>query len=260
MAYTAVQWEKQDGVGVITMNQPANMNALTQVMADDLLAVLQQAESDPEVKVIVFTGTGRAFCAGGDISRMREGFDQVSALDYMDRMQTITKVWNSLKKPTIAAVNGAATGAGLSLVLLCDLSVVASNAKLGCAFINMGLAPDFAMAYYLPRMVGPQRAKELIYTGRIFMPDEACAMGLINRVVEPEQLMEEAMTLAKKLAKGATFGMRLAKRMLQISMETDFNTLLNVEGLIQSSAFVTEDSREAVGAFLDKRKPEFHGK
>jgi len=260
MAYTAIQYEVTEGVALVTLNQPANMNALTQVMADDLMAVLQEVEEDPQVKVVVFTGTGRAFCAGGDINRMREGFDQVSALDYMDSMLRIAKKWNELKKPTIAAVNGAAAGAGLSLVLLSDISIVVSTAKLSCAFINMGLAPDFAMAYYLPRLVGPQRAKELIYTGRIFMPDEALQMGLINRVVEPEALMEETMALAKKLAKGPTYAMRLAKRMLQVSMESDFHTLLDVEGLIQSSAFMSEDSKEAVSAFLDKRKPTFQGK
>ena len=168
--------------------------------------------------------------------------------------------WVNLKKPTIAAVNSPAVGAGLSIVLMCDISIASEQAKFGSAFINMGLIPDLAGAYFLPRAVGPQKAKELLMTGRMVDAKEALEIGLVNRVVSHDHLQDEVFELAKKLAQGPTFAIRNTKRMVNMSLDMDFADLLELESVIQSICFLSEDSKEAVDAFLNKRRPIFKGK
>lgn len=260
MSYQAILLEKKNGVATITLNQPKTMNSLVQEMIDDLGKAVEEIAADDEVKVVILTGAGKAFCAGGDLNRFTQGFDTVSGLDYVDAIHPIMRALANLKKPTIAAVNGAAAGAGLSLMLLCDMAYLADNAKVSCAFVNMGLIPDCALAYYLPRVVGIQKAKELVFSGRMLTAQEADAYGLTNGVVPADQLMDHVTAFAEKLANGPSFALRLAKRMLGMSLDMDMNNLLTLEAMMQSTCFTTEDSQEAVAAFLEKRKPVFKGK
>lgn len=260
MSYTSIIYEKKDGIAKVTLNEPEQMNSLVQTMFDDLAAVTREIAADNEVKVAVLTGAGRAFCAGGDIKRFKEGFDNVSGIEYVDSIHPGMLDWVNMKKPTIAMINGAAVGAGMSLSLLCDISIASDKAKLGSAFINMGLIPDVAAAYYLPRAVGVQKAKELLFTGRIVDAQEALSIGLVCQVVPHEQLEEEVMKLAKKLAASATFAIGNTKRIVNMGLDIDLSALLKLEAYMQSACLNTDDAKEAVDAFFNKRPAEFKGR
>ena len=261
MNYESILVNKQtDGVTVVTLNQPEAMNALSGQMVKELKDAALDLSNDDSVKVIVLTGTGKSFCAGGDLKRFKEGFTPVSAVDYLDDIHLLIKSWSKLKKPTIAAVNGAAAGAGMSLMLICDMAYAAEGAKIGCAFINMALIPDCGLAYYLPRIVGIQKAKELIFTGRMLEAKEAGEIGLVNQVFPADTFMEEVLGIAARIAANPAFAIRYAKRIVNMSMDIDIDTLLNIEALMQSQLFNAEDSKEAVSAFLEKRKPVFKGR
>ena len=261
MNYESIKVAKQsDGVAVVTLNQPKTLNSLSKQIIDDLSSAVSDLSGDDCVKAIVLTGEGKAFCAGGDLTRFKEGFTTVSGLDYIEGIHLLIKSWTKLKKPTIAAVNGAAAGAGMSLMLMCDIAYAAETAKMGCAFINMALIPDCGLAYYLPRAIGIQKAKELIFTGRMLGAKEAMETGLINQVFTDDSLMKEVLKIASEIAAKPAFALRYSKRITDMSLDVDFDSLLNIESLMQSQLFNTEDSKEAVSAFLAKRKPVFKGK
>lgn len=260
MDYQAILYEKNDGVAIVTLNNPNELNALVQSVTDDLSHVLKEIADDDEVKVMILTGAGRAFCAGGDINRFNEGFDHVSGVGYVDDFHSLCKRLIHLKKPTIAMVNGPAVGAGFSLALMCDMSIASDKAKIGSAFINMGLIPDLANTYYLPRVVGVQKAKELFFTGRTLDAEEALSLGLFNKVVAHEKLVEETMALASKLAKGPSLAIAHTKRMVNMGLDVDLRTLLEIESFVQSSCLISEDSKNAVEAFLNKEKATFKGR
>jgi len=260
MEYTSVICEKKDRIAVITLNQPQSLNCLAQSVLDELYLVTKEAAADDEVRAVVLTGAGRAFCAGGDINRFLEGFDAVSAVEYVDAIHPWCLEWIRLKKPTIAAVNGPAVGAGLSIALMCDIIYASESAKFGSAFVNMALIPDLACAYYLPRAVGLHKAKELLFTGRVIDSAEALRIGLVNQVFKAGQELEEARKLARKLSDGPAFAIWNTKRMVNMSMDMDLDNLLELESLLQSLSFMTHDSAEAVDAFLKKRKPVFTGR
>ena len=258
--YKSIVVEKKDGIAVVTLNEPKTLNSLIQSMFDDLAVAAVELDKDDEVKVVVLTGAGKAFCAGGDLNRFKEGFDMVSGVDYVDNIHPFIKNWFDMRKPTIAAVNGAATGAGMSLALLCDMAIASDKAKIGCAFINMALVPDCALAWVLPRVIGVQKAKELIYTGRLVGAEEAEKIGLFNCVVPAESLMDEVMKLAGRLAKGPSYAIRMCKRIINMGLDMDLNNLLSLESVIQTGCLCSEDSSEAVNAFLGKRAPVFKGR
>ena len=248
MEYSAIEYKKENGVATITICRPESMNCLVQAVLDELAAVTKEIAADAEVKAVILTGKGRAFCAGGDLNRFVEGFTPQSAIEYVDLLHPWCMDWINLKKPTIAAVNGAAVGAGMSIALMCDITIASEQAKLGSAFLNMGLIPDLSATYFLPRMVGVHRAKE------------ALQMGVVDRVVPQDALLDEARKLAAAFAAGPTYAIASTKRMLNASMDLDLNSLLNLESILQSTCFMTDDSKEAVNAFLEKRKPVFTGK
>lgn len=260
MEYSAIEYKKENGVATITICRPESMNCLVQAVLDELAAVTKEIAADAEVKAVILTGKGRAFCAGGDLNRFVEGFTPQSAIEYVDLLHPWCMDWINLKKPTIAAVNGAAVGAGMSIALMCDITIASEQAKLGSAFLNMGLIPDLSATYFLPRMVGVHRAKELMLTGRTFGAEEALQMGVVDRVVPQDALLDEARKLAAAFAAGPTYAIASTKRMLNASMDLDLNSLLNLESILQSTCFMTDDSKEAVNAFLEKRKPVFTGK
>ena len=263
MDHRPIIYRKEQGVATIILNRPRALNALNAEMIDELLHALEQAGEDPEVKVLLLTGAGRAFCFGADISEFRRAQEQSpqdSAWNLLLKSQKIIRLLSSMRKPTIAALNGFATGLGLDLALACDLRIAAERAKLGEAFVSMGLLPDGGGTFFLPRLVGLAKAAEMIFTGEAIEALEAERIGLINRAVPTEDLIKSAQELADKLARGPTLAIGLAKEAIWRNLSQDIDSALKFEAQSQKACLESEDHREAVNAFLEKRDPRFRGK
>jgi enoyl-CoA hydratase/carnithine racemase len=234
-------------------------------MIDSLIAALDAAEADPEIRVIILTGAGKAFHAGGDLKQMREGAGMFAGgpvalrRQYVDGIQRVPRRLAQLDKPIIAAINGAAIGAGLDLACMCDLRVLARGASLGSTFVKVGLVPGDGGAYFLARTVGFPRALELVLTGRLVEADEALAIGLVHRVVEPNELLPTARALALSIAANAPLAVRMTKRAAYRSWDLDVDTALELAATFQGMVQNTADHREAVQAILEKRSPSFRG-
>ncbi len=257
--YKNIVFEKKDRVALIRMNRPDIMNSLEVSLAEELVRAVRTSAEDDEVGAVVLTGTGNVFSSGGDLSKLMEGFELVEGRQWLqDGYARIMELAN-IKKPVIAAVNGYAVGAGFSLALLCDLIFAADTAKFGMAFIKVGAIPDCGALYFLPRLVGLQRAKELVFTGKNIPAEEAYRLGIVNRVLSAEKLMDEAQEAAAQLSRGPAIALAQAKEILNKSETLDLNTVMELEIYAQSVCFQTADHREGVMAFLEKRKPEFKG-
>ncbi len=270
-----VLFEKRpNGVALITLNRPDSLNA----MGGDLMPLLAQhlAESsgDDSVRCVVLTGAGRAFCAGGDVKAMAAARDILGtgdqrrslAAEFARRVEGLREsqrrtsyALHTIPKPTIAMVNGHAVGAGLSLALACDLRVASDRAKFGTVFRNVGFSGDFGGSYYLPRLVGIEKARELYFTGRIIEADEALRIGMVSRVVPHDKLEEETMALASHLAGGPTLAYARMKENLNRSEHCDLLTLLDQEAINMTLSGTTKDHLEAARAFVEKRTPSFAG-
>ena len=257
MEYTTILTDKKDGILRITLNLPDRLNALDLVMREELKDAFLDARNDKSVKVVVVTGTGKAFCAGGDISTMK-GVDAPAGRDRLKNVQQLVRLMTELEKPIIAAVNGFATGAGLHIALACDMIIASEKAKFRESFVMIGLIPDMAGFYFLPLRVGLPRAKELMMTGRMLNAGEAASMGLVNRVVPHEELEKETMDLAQSLVKGPGRAYAMIKSALNL-WPASLQTLMEVEANLQAVAFATKDFDEGRQAFLDKREPKFTG-
>jgi len=256
-------YKKEQGVATIILNRPRALNALNAEMIDELLHAVELAGEDPEVKVLLLTGAGRAFCFGADISEFRQAQEQSpqdSAWNLLLKSQKIIRLLSSMPKPTIAALNGFATGLGLDLALACDLRIAAERAKLGEAFVSMGLLPDGGGTFFLPRLVGLAKAAEMIFTGEAIEASEAERTGLINRVVPAQDLIKSAQELADKLAKGPSLALGLAKEAIRRNLSQSLDSALEFEAQSQKQCLGSEDHREAVNAFMEKRDPRFRGK
>lgn len=259
MTFETILYEVRDRVGLITLNRPDALNAVTAGMIDELLAALGQAEGDDGVRALMVTGAGRAFCAGQDVRTLSQR-SQEELVDLIANRYPplILKFW-SLEKPIVAAVNGVAVGSGFNLALACDLRLAAENATFGAVFVRIGAGPDSGSAFFLPRLVGTAKAAELLFSGAIIDAAEAQRLGLVNRVVPAEKLMEEAMALAGRLAQGPR-AVGLAKRALYGSLSLDLAQALAYEAQVQAEALASEDFQEGVRAFLEKRPPQFKGR
>ena len=253
----AVVYEVQDRIGCITLNEPESMNALSGRLKEAMAKAIAQAMSDPQVRCLLITGTGRAFCAGGDLRTMQERSSR-AVRERMNRSYAWVRQLLCGSKPVIGAINGAAVGAGLSLALLCDVLIASSRATFTSGFSVIGAAPDLAQAYTLPRAVGMTLAKDMILTNRMLSAQEALASGLVSRVVEPEQLQEIARSLAAQIAQGPS-SLGLAKEMLNRAFDGGAEAFLEREALTQAAAFDSQDFDEGVKAFLEKRPPHFSG-
>jgi enoyl-CoA hydratase/carnithine racemase len=263
MDHRPIIYRKELGVATIILNRPRALNALNAEMIDELLHALEQAGEDPEVKVLLLTGAGRAFCFGADISEFRQAQEQSpqdTACKLLLKSQKIIRLLSSMRKPTIAALNGFATGLGLDLALACDLRIAAERAKLGEAFVSMGLLPDGGGTFFLPRLVGLAKAAEMIFTGEAIEALEAQRIGLINRAVPTQDLIKSAQELADKLARGPMLAIGLAKEAIWRNLSQDIDSALKLEAQSQKACLESEDHREAVNAFLEKRDPRFRGK
>ena len=255
----------KDGVAVLTMNRPDRLNALSGEMLDAMLVSLERLASDPDVGVVVLTGAGRGFCAGGDVKAMAEGREfggdtmEDKAQGLRAKMET-SRWLHEMPKPTIAMVRGAAAGAGLSLALACDLRVAGDSARFATAFARVGYSGDFGGSYFLSLLVGTAKARELYFTAEIVDAAQALALGLVNRVVPEVRLTEETLTLARKLAKGPRVAYRYMKRNFNAAETASLTQMLDLEAWHHTRCGLTEDHREAARAFVDKREPVFHGR
>ena len=258
--YKKIELLKDHNVAVIRMNSPESMNALESLLFEELCDAASDVERDDSVRAVILTGTGRAFCAGGDLKRFSEGFDANEGYLYMKRFAPWVKQFAGMCKPTIAAVNGYAVGAGFCIALHADMIVASEDAKFGMAFVNVGLIPDLGGLYALPRLVGLQKAKELVFTGRNISAAEAKEIGIVNKVTSPETLYEDSFELAKKIAQGPSFAHRMAKTLINASAEMTLDQLLEQEALLQAQCIQTEDHKNAVDAFFKKEKPVFKGR
>ncbi len=256
--------ENADGVCTITMNRPEVFNALNDRMTFELQDALKSAERDDAVRAVILTGAGKAFCSGQDLGDLKEKYvpGHVPHLgdDLRKRYNPIARGLREMEKPAIAAVNGVAAGAGLSFALACDIRIAAETASFIEVFINVGLIPDSASTFTLPRLVGMSKAMELCFTGDKVTAQEALRIGLVNRVVPPGELLEEARKLAGKLAALPARGIALTKRLINQSFENDLAAQLEAEAFAQETAGLTQDHLEGVVAFIEKRKPSFKGR
>ena len=252
----------RDHVTTITLNRPDKLNAFSGTMREDLLAALQAAEGDPESRVVVLTGAGRAFCAGGDVefmSGLQKKGDVASFRKLLDAGRDIVLQLASMEKPVIASVNGVAAGAGCNLALACDYRLASEKAKLGETFVKIGIHPDWGGTWFLPRLVGRSTAFELLATGRMVDATEALAIGLVDRVVPADSLATETTNLAAAIAAAPPIAVRGIKRALADSDRNDLRAQVELESEHQVRCFLSADAAEGMGAFFEKRTAVFRG-
>lgn len=261
--YSKILYAKSAGVATLTLNRPEVLNAIDEEMGKEIRNVLKDIERDSEVRSIIVTGSGRAFSAGEDIQALRSQYEREEDPALGDRLRTkynpiISKI-REIAKPFIAAVNGAAAGAGASIAYSCDLRIASDRASFIQAFIRVGLAPDSGSSYFLPRLVGMAKAMEMSLLGEPIGAEEAAKIGLVNKVVPADQLLQAAGEWAAKLAQGPAQAIGLTKRALNRSAFAQLQDGLEYEAYLQAIAARTQDHREAVRAFLEKRQPKFTG-
>jgi 2-(1,2-epoxy-1,2-dihydrophenyl)acetyl-CoA isomerase len=253
-----VLYEVQDGVGIITMNRPERLNASSADMVRSLIHILDNLTED--VRALIFTGAGRAFCAGGDVRSMSDRIDGASQTPAWQRTHTERAVsvafWNC-DRPIIAAVNGHAVGLGLSYASMCDFRIASDKAQFGALWVRRGFMPDAGGTYFLPFLLGVPKALEICWTGDIM---DAKSIGLVSRVVPHEELIPTTMELAKRLAQGPTLAMGMAKRAMYKSRMTALQEALEFESYGQAMLRQTEDHAEGVKAFMEKREAKYVGR
>ena len=246
---------EDDGIAIVSLNRPEILNVLSNTMCQETTQLLKALEADKNVKAIVLTGEGRAFCAGLDLSEIRTGEgDTVSIYRRMEAANSLIVLLTEIMKPIVAAVNGVATASGMNLCLACDLVVASRNAKFSQNFGHVGLIPDVGGAYLLPRIAGVSKAKEIIFLDRELSAEEAQRLDIVTQLVEPEQVMDTARTLARKMAAGPSFAFSIAKKMLGKCEEMDITTALHMESLSQALLTNTEDHKKGMEAFFARRK------
>jgi len=261
-SYETLLVDVDESIIEVTMNRPQKKNAADATMWNELLEIGRLIEASPQIRAVVLTGAGGEFCSGADVSGMSGGGpsgEQVHSLASMRHIAEVCLAWYHLPQPTIAKVRGIAAGAGMNLALACDLLVASESARFSEIFARRGLTIDFGGSFTLPRRVGMQRAKELVLLADIIDAATAAEIGLVNRVLNDTDLDEFVADWASRLAAGPPIAMAMSKRLLNNSLNVSLEEALDQEGLAQTVNFSTEDTREAVGAFLEKRPPQFRG-
>jgi len=261
VGYQTLIVERAGAIATITLNRPEARNAIDLTMRQELVAALDDVEADEAGRVLVLTGAGGHFCAGGDVKSMRA--QRSTAAEGRARVELLNRMVQRLvdfPRPTLAMVDGYAVGAGTNLALCCDLVVASERAKFGELFNKIGLVPDGGGTWLLSRVVGLARAKELIFTGEVFDAAEAARIGLVNRVVPVAELERVTRALAEKIAAGPPGVLRMAKHMVNRAATSDLATALDLEAYSQGLAVASEDDQEGLAAFFDKRPPKFTGR
>jgi 2-(1,2-epoxy-1,2-dihydrophenyl)acetyl-CoA isomerase len=254
-----VKLETTDRVATVTLDRPEKMNALSEEMYVELTRVFGELQSDDNVRAVIVTGAGKAFCSGSDVGGMHN-VDLISARERMKRRHRMIQNLVNLEKPVIAAVNGACVGIGFSIALACDLIIAAESARFSQIFKKIGLVPDGGSIFFLVQHLGIARAKELVYTARMLPATEAHEWGFVTKVVPDAQLLAETQSFAQELADSATYALGLAKKMFQSMYAPSLEALLEIEIMSSTIARLTEDHKEGITAFAEKRKPSFKGR
>lgn len=258
--------EMTDGIVTLTLNDPELRNPISGLpMVQALLDALTKAEAEPDARVIILTGAGSAFSSGGDLKKMLtpDGLagkrPTETRLNYKRGIQRLPLAFDALELPVIAAVNGAAIGAGCDLSLMCDVRIAGASARFAESFVKLGIIPGDGGAWLLPRVVGYSKAAEMALTGDMLTAEQALACGLVSNVVPDDQLMTEARAVASRIAANPPHAVRMTKRLLKAGRSSTLADLLDMSAVMQSVAHTTDDNREAITAFLDKRAPNFTG-
>jgi 2-(1,2-epoxy-1,2-dihydrophenyl)acetyl-CoA isomerase len=263
MSWEHILLDKSDRIATITLNRPEKMNAFGGLMRQELLEVLEDVARDPEIRVAIITGAGKAFCVGGDVTEFVSGSQQALVKDIPSERHAMGKAVlaiNTMEKPVIASVNGAAAGGGCNLALSCDMIIAGEKARFGQVFTRRGLHPDWGGIYFLPRLVGYAKAAELIFTGEVIGAEEAFRIGMVNKLVPQEELMSATRELAERIAKNAPLPIAFAKRGLQNFQKWDLAQAVDYESYTLEVLMKSEDVMEGFTAFLEKREPEFKGR
>jgi enoyl-CoA hydratase len=259
MTWTYHKLEKEDGVGILTISRPQALNALNTDLLIELHKVLAEIHYDEEIKALIITGDGKSFVAGADISEMA-GMSPLDAREFALLGNSVFSTIEEMEKPVIAAVNGFALGGGCELALACDIRLASEKAKMGQPEAGLGITPGFGGTQRLMRIVGPAKAKELIYTGKTIGAEEALSIGLVNHVYPVDTLLEEARKMAKEIAAKAPVAVQFCKRAINEGLEMDLQRGLQLEADLFALCFSTDDQSEGMQAFLEKRKADFQGK
>jgi enoyl-CoA hydratase/carnithine racemase len=250
------------GITTITLNRPEKLNAFIGHMRRDLAEALEAAGSDRSVRVVVVTGAGRAFCAGGDVSLMAELLERQDTDEFSRLLGSARRVVTAIRqmtKPVIAAVNGPASGAGCNLALACDLRLASTEATFSQSFVKIGLHPDWGGTYFLPRLVTPNKACEMFFLGETIGAEEALRLGIVNRMVAPDELESATRELAERLRDAPPISIAAAKQAVYTSQSAELEEMLRYETEAQMRCFESQDGREGIRAFLEKRPPRFTG-
>jgi 2-(1,2-epoxy-1,2-dihydrophenyl)acetyl-CoA isomerase len=254
MEYETLLVDLKDRVAIVRMNREESMNALEYQLRVDLVNCFKALSKYDEAKVVILTGRGKAFSAGGDLRELKERMKVSEAKNYVLHVSEIIHVIKNLEKPVIAAVNGAAIGAGFSIAMACDLVVASEKAIFSQAFVQMGLIPDLGATYFTPHLIGLQKAKELALTGINISPHELAKSGMINYVVPPEELEAKAFHLARQITEAPLLVLGLTKKLLNQSLNSNLDEMLELEAQAQATCLQSEDSMECIKAFFEKRK------
>lgn len=263
MDYQDIIYTKQEGIATITLNRPDKMNAFTPEMMDNIYRAVEDVRSDKEVRVLIITGTGRSFCSGADVKAMAKRFNQPGGgeerrIPEAERV-LLYVLFQKCEKPIIAAVNGVAVGGGLDLACACDIRVASDRARFAELFIRRGMIPASGGTYFLPRLVGIDKALELIWTGDMIDAREAERIGLVTMVVPHEELESATLELAEKLAKGPSLAIQTAKRVVYEGLDMDLESTLKHVAAAVREITQTKDHEEGAKAFVEKREPVFRG-
>lgn len=267
MAYEAILYDVAEGVATITLNKPERLNAFDDHMLTEWADAIRAADADDDVRVVVITGAGRGFCSGMNVAAEASGSGVLRTQatvatrrhSLRDRVHPIPRALIQMEKPYIAAINGAAAGAGMDMATMADIRFASSTARMGMTYVRMGLVPGDGGCYTLPRIVGTQRALDLIWSGRLFNAQEALEMGYVLAVYEPDELMPKVTEYARQLAKGPATALQLAKKLVYRSTNIPFDEHLDMAQMAMFIAQSTEDAREGPKAFVEKREPQFKG-
>lgn len=259
MSYETILFETSGGISTITLNRAEVFNAFNEQQSFDILDALKKVEKDKSIRVLILTGAGKAFCSGQDLKSIAGKKDRSLSESIHIRYNPMIRAIRNLNIPVVCKLNGVAAGAGCSLALACDFIVASEQATLIEVFVNVGLVLDSGSSYFLPRLIGSQRAFEMSTMGSKISADKAYEWGLVNRVVKPEELDEETMKVAMYYAAAPTKAIGLMKKMLNKSFHTNLDGMLEYEAQCQELAGRSEDYKEGVDAFIEKRKPVFKG-
>ena len=261
MDYETIILEREEGIATITLNRPEKVNAATLQMITELIEAIGELSRDDNVKVVILTGAGRVFCPGADHTHpVFKSENPAEVRQWVHQFGEVSFGLRSLPQPVIASVNGAAVGAGCSFALACDIIIASENARFSQGFVNIGLIPDSGGCYFLPRLIGVAKACELVFTGDMIDAREAERMGLVNKVVPADLLATTTRELALRLAKGPTAALRSAKTCIYQGLEMDLASVIERETDAQTVCILSEDCKEGLRAFAEKRPPVFRGR